>query len=262
MSLSLGTGPFAGSPGGEFNFDLGGAPKHRIFFADFDPRLRALLGDAPLFDTTRAKLLYETGIAPVPYVPLEDFDTSRLERTDHSTHCPFKGDASYWSVDGEENVVWAYEDPNPEAAWLKGYAAVYSKRMDGWLVEDEPVFSSLRDPYHRVDVYPSSRPVAVTADGEVIARSAHPQMLFETGLPGRPYIPRADVSAELTRSETRTACPYKGEATYWSLPGIEDAAWSYETPLPEAAAIAGHIAFDPARVDVELMSPPRPGDPA
>jgi uncharacterized protein (DUF427 family) len=261
VSLSLGTGPFAGSPGGAFNFALDAAPKHRIFFADYAPRLRATLGGSPLLDTTRAKLLYETGIPPVPYIPLEDFDGSRLERTDHSTHCPFKGDASYWSVDGEQNLVWAYEDPKPEAAWLKGFAAVYFKRMDGWLVEDEPVFSSLRDPYHRVDVHASSRPVTVTAGGDTIARSEHPLMLFETGLPARPYLLRADVSAPLTRSPTRTACPYKGEATYWSLPQIEDAAWSYETPLPEAAAIAGHIAFDPAVVDVEVTAPPRPGDP-
>ena len=252
MSLTLGSGLLAGSPGGEFNFSLDDAPKHRIFYADYQPRLRALLGGRPLLDTTGAKLLYETGILPVPYIPLDDFDTSRLRQTDHSTHCPFKGDASYWSVDGEENVVWTYEDPIPEAAWLKGYAAVYFKRMDGWLVEDEPVFSHLRDPYHRVDIYPSSRAVTVTANGEVVARAAHPLLLFETGLPVRAYLPREDVTAPLTLSAKRTQCPYKGEAGYWSLPDIQDAAWSYEAALAEAAGIEGHIAFDPALVAVEL----------
>jgi uncharacterized protein (DUF427 family) len=243
---------------GQFNFSLEGAPKHRIQWVDYQPRLRALLDGEPLLDTTRAKLLYETGILPVPYIPLEDFDSARMERTDHSTHCPFKGDASYWSVGEHENVVWAYEDPKPEAPWLEGYAAVYFKRMDGWLVEDEPVTGGhLRDPFHRVDVHRSSRAVTVTAPGgEVIARCDAPLLLFETGLPPRPYIPKDGL--ELTRTATRTACPYKGEASYWSLAGIEDAAWSYEDPDAAVAAIAGHVSFDPKLVTVELSATSAP----
>ena len=257
MTLSIGTGPLAGSPAGSFNFSLDGAPKHRIWFADYAPRLRAVLGGGAVFDTTRAKLLYETGILPVPYVPLEDFDQARMTRTDRTTHCPFKGDASYWSVGDAANVVWAYEDPKPEAAWLKGYAAVYWDRMDAWFVEEEPVFAHLRDPYHRVDVHESSRPVEVRVDGEVIARSERPKLLFETGLRTRVYVPRADVAAGvLAKAAKRTQCPYKGEATYWSLPGIPDAAWSYEAPLPEAVKIQGHISFDAEGVEVEL-GPPR-----
>jgi uncharacterized protein (DUF427 family) len=259
MSLTTGTGPFAGAPGGQFNFSLDHAPKHRIFFADYLPRLRAMLDGAPLLDTTRAKLLYETGILPVPYIPLEDFDRTRLVRTDRSTHCPFKGDASYWSVDEHANIVWAYEDPKPESAWLKGYAAVYFNRMDVWLVEDEPVLGHLRDPYHRVDVHSSSRAVTVTANGEVIARSERPKLLFETGFPIRPYLPREDVLVELTAHEGKhTVCPYKGEASYWSIAGIEDAAWSYEDPRAEAAGIEGLVAFDPALVTVELSDSARP----
>ena len=253
MSLSYGSGPLAGHPGGEFNFSFDGAPKHRIYFADHAPRLRALLNGTPVLDSSRAKLLYETGIPLVPYVPLEDFDHSRMRRTDHTTHCPFKGDASYWSIDDQENVVWAYEDPKPEAAWLKGHAAVYFNRMDGWLVEDEEVFAHLRDPFHRVDVHQSSRTVTVEADGRTIARSVRPKLLFETALPTRVYIPREDVLAELTPNpDKRTRCAYKGEASYWSMPGVENAAWSYEDPFPEAAGIEGHVAFDPARVTVTL----------
>jgi uncharacterized protein (DUF427 family) len=256
MTLSIGTGPLAGSPGGEFNFSLEDAPKHRIFFADFAPRLRAVLGGGALFDTTRAKLLYETGIMPVPYVPLEAFDAARMTRTDRSTHCPFKGDASYWSVGDVEDVVWAYEDPKPEADWLKGYAAVYWNRMESWFIEEEPVFAHLRDPYHRVDVHESSRPVVVRAGGEEIARSQRPKLLFETSLAMRVYVPRADVAAGvLVQAEKRTQCPYKGEATYWSLPDIPDAAWSYEAPLPEAVKIQGHVSFDAEGVEVELGEP-------
>jgi uncharacterized protein (DUF427 family) len=253
MSLSYGTGPFAGHPGGEFNFSFEHAPKHRIYFAAFGARLRATLGGAPLLDTTRARLLYETGIPAVPYIPLEDFVSTRLTRTDHTTHCPFKGDASYWSVDQAANVVWAYEDPKAEAAWLGGHAAVYFDRMDGWLVEDEPVFGHLRDPFHRVDVYPSSRTVSVTAkDGTVLASSCRPKLVFETALPTRPYIPREDVMVDLTPTDTHSVCAYKGEASYWAAEGIADVAWSYETPRTEAGGIEGHVAFDPARVEIKL----------
>jgi uncharacterized protein (DUF427 family) len=249
--VSLSYGPLMRR--GEFNFSLDDAPKHLIYWTDHLPRLRAFLDGEPLLDTTRAKLLYETGISPVPYVPLEDFDTARLDRTNHSTHCPFKGDASYWSVGEHANVVWAYEEPLPPAPWLKGYAAVYFQRMDRWLVEDEPVFSALRDPYHRVDVVRSSRAVTVSMGGEVIARCETPFLLFETGLPPRPYLPRGELA--LTRSDHEpTTCPYKGTATYWSLPGVDNAAWSYEEPLREAAAVAGLVAFDPSLVDVEISS--------
>jgi uncharacterized protein (DUF427 family) len=140
MTLSIGTGPLAGSPGGEFNFELN-APKHRIWFADYAPRLRAVLGGGAVFDTTRAKLLYETGILPVPYIPLEDFDDARMARTDRVTHCPFKGEASYWSaeVDGavHEDLVWSYPDPIPQAAEIAGLLCFYPDRVE-LTVDGEP----------------------------------------------------------------------------------------------------------------------------
>jgi uncharacterized protein (DUF427 family) len=257
MSLTLGTGPLAGSPAGAFNFDLAGAsPPHRIYFADYLPRVRAVIAGRTVLDTVRAKLLYETGIPPRVYAPLEDFDEAVLSRTDHSTHCPFKGDASYWSigVDGvaRENAVWAYESPLAEAAWLDGHASLYHHLADEWWVEDELVTSHLRDPFHRIDVLPSSRRVRVTADGQILADSDRAKLLFETGVPVRAYIPRADVRATIEPVEKRAVCPYKGGARYWTVAGVQEAAWSYEYPRPEATGIAGHLAFDPESVDVQI----------
>jgi len=260
MTLSIGTGPLSGRPGGAFNFGLSDAPAHRLFFFDYPGRLRALVGERVVLDTVAARLLYETGLLPVPYVPLADFDAELLERTDHTTHCPFKGDASYWSVRAGsqvvENAVWAYEDPRPESDWLKGYGALYWDKAAKWFLEEEPVFGHLRDPFHRVDVHESSRPVTVRAGGRVVARSARPKLLFETALPPRVYVPRADVvPGVLAESEQRAVCPYKGESRYWSVAGVEDAAWSYEAPLPEAIKAQGHICFDPERVELELGEP-------
>jgi uncharacterized protein (DUF427 family) len=260
MSLTFGTGPFAGKPAGTFNFDLSAAPKHRIFFHDYPRRLRALVGDRVVLDTVRGKLLHETGLLPVPYAPLEDFDGELLERSDHSTHCPFKGDASYWTVRAGdtvvENAVWGYEEPLAESSWLEGYGALYWDKASAWFVEEEPVFSHLRDPFHRVDVHESSRPVTASVDGAEVARSERPKLLFETGLPARVYIPRSDVVAGvLGDSEKRSACPYKGQSRYMSVAGVEDAAWTYDAPLPDALKVQGHVCFDDERVAVELGQP-------
>jgi uncharacterized protein (DUF427 family) len=258
MSLSLGSAPLGRSPAGAFNFDLdAAAPAHRIYFADFLPRVRAVLAGRTVLDTTRGKLLYETGIPPRFYAPIEDFDADALERTDRSTHCAFKGDASYWSlaVDGStrENAVWAYESPIAEADWLAGYASLYQDKADEWWVEDElAVAGALRDPFHRVDVVPSSRHVRVTAGDEVLADTDRAVLLFETGLPPVAYVRRADVRAAIGPAEKRTYCPYKGEARYWDVAGIADAAWTYEYPRPESTGIAGFVAFDASKVDVRL----------
>src|SRR5919107_3609271 len=109
MTLTLGSGPLGGSPGGAFNFSLDDAPRHRIFFEAYPRRLRGFVGDRAVVDTVGAHLLHETAIPPVAYVPLADVDASLLERTDTSTHCPFKGEASYWTVAGVEDALWAYE---------------------------------------------------------------------------------------------------------------------------------------------------------
>src|SRR5215470_13455813 len=99
MSLTTGTGPLSGHPAGAFNFDIADAsPAHRIYFAADPRRIRALVGGVAVLDTTRARLLYETGIGPRVYAPLEDYDHDLLTPTDTVSHCPFKGDASYWTV--------------------------------------------------------------------------------------------------------------------------------------------------------------------
>jgi uncharacterized protein (DUF427 family) len=194
-------------------------------------------------------------------VPEEDVRTDLLVRTDHTTHCPFKGDAAYWTIrvgDREaENAVWAYPEPKAEAQWLRGLMAFYWKPMDAWYDEDEEVHGHLRDPFHRVDARRARRHVRVLRDGDVVAETEHPIVLSETGLPNRYYIPAEDVRRELLiRSRKRTVCPYKGETTYWSLEGAEDAAWSYEEPLEDAAKIAGYLSFDHEALTIESQPPP------
>jgi len=258
MSLTMPPGPLATTPPDATNYTISGPP-HRLLRTEFPRRVRADFGGVTVLDTTNGALVHESNLLPALYVPADDVDTDVLTPTDHSTHCPFKGDASYWSITAgdrtAENAVWAYEQPIDDAGWLQGWFAFYWDRLDRWFDEDEEVFGHLRDPFHRVDVRPSKRRVHVTIDGELIAESAAAKVLSETGLPNRWYLPERDVRTDvLTRSDTSTHCPYKGQSTYWSTDTHDDIAWSYPEPFDDARRVAGHLSFDGDDVQVEVAA--------
>lgn len=242
-------------------------PEHTVRLEPCPRRVRVVLGAQTVADSTQVQYMFEKGLPPVYYFPRADVQADLLERSAHHSYCPFKGQATYWHVcAGErraENALWAYEQPYAELAALADLMAFWWDRVDHWYEEDEEVFVHPRDPYTRIDVLPSSRRVRVVAGGECIADSRGGLFLFETGLPVRYYLPAADVRMHsLVASSTRSRCPYKGEASYWSVHAggrtFEDAAWCYAEPLPECARIAGYLCFYPERVDgidVEQIAP-------
>lgn len=263
MTLTLNHGPLSADPPRTANYTIDG-PEHRLLFHPFPRRVRAMFAGKTVLDSARGSLLQETGHLPQLYVPDEDMRQDLLEPTEHSTHCPFKGDAAYWSVRvGDriaDNAVWAYPEPSQDADWLRGYRAVYWDRMDAWFDEDEQVHGHLRDPYHRVDVRSTSRHVRVLVDDVVVAETDSPRLLSETGIRNRFYIPIEDVLEDLLEpSETRTVCPYKGTARYWSLRlngrTIKDVAWSYPEPLDNALKVKGDLCFAHKEVTVEAALP-------
>ena len=109
-------------------------PDHPITIAPADKRVRVIVNGRTVAETTRALVLQEASYKPVLYIPREDADASLLERTAHATHCPYKGDASYYSIRaGErvaENAIWSYEQPFPAMAEIAGYLAFYPDRVD------------------------------------------------------------------------------------------------------------------------------------
>ena len=221
-------------------------------------RVRVVFADVTVADSERVMLLLEFGRLPVFYFPMEDVRMDLMEATEHHTYSPLKGEASYWSVRVgnrvAENAAWGYPNPLPEGPSLKGYLAFYWDQMDAWYEEDERVFAHARDPYKRVDILPSSRHVRVVLGGVTIADTKHPQLLLETGLPIRYYIPEQDVRMELLGpTETTTRCPYKGKASYWSARigerVFKDIVWSYSEPLPACSLIARYLCFFNERVD-------------
>jgi uncharacterized protein (DUF427 family) len=260
MGLTVGTDPFGPRPGGEFNREMA-SRKGLMYFQDFPRRMRAIFAGETIVDSRRAKLLYEHGHLPVLYFPREEVRTDLLEPTDRSTHCPWKGNASYWSVRVvdrvAENAVWNYPEPISEAPPLGGYLALHWNQMDEWLEEDEPARVHVRDPYTRVDILDSSRPVRVSLDGEVLAETGRPRVVYETGLPPRWYIPVEDVRMDrLIDSDMHSACAYKGIASYKSVRDAgeagEDLAWYYPEPNRDAERLRDLLCFWNERVDLEV----------
>ncbi len=225
-----------------------------------NPRwIRGTAGGHTVVDTRSALYVWEVPYYPAWYVPLGDIDAELItngltgtserlgERTRYDVTLP----------DGRtlSDAAARYLDaPTPE---LRGMVHLEWDALDSWFEEDEEVFVHPRSPFVRVDAISSRRHVRVSVDEELVADSTHPVTLFETGLPIRYYLPKADVRMDmLTPTDTTSACPYKGWAHYWSVTVGDavhgDVAWGYRTPLRDAARVAGYVCFYDEKLDVEV----------
>jgi uncharacterized protein (DUF427 family) len=259
MGLMTGTGPLSRTPAGTFNFEP--PPPGRALYLEPSPkRIRVVVEGETIADSRRAMLLQESGAQPTYYLPPDDVRAEVLEPTDTHTHCPKKGDASYYTVRvGDtvlEDVAWYYPEPLPDAPPIEGLIAFYFNRVR-FFEEGEEIVGHPRDPYHRIDTIRTDRHIRVSLDGEILAETENAVALFESNLPPRWYIPREDVVASLEPSDTHTLCPYKGTASYWSVrlsdgSVAEDVIWFYPSPLPEAARVRDLFCFYNERVDIEL----------
>lgn len=109
-------------------------PDHPITVKPAGRHVRVVAGGETIAETDRALELKEASYPAVYYIPREDAVMAKLAQTSHSTHCPYKGDASYFSIrtgNGETaNAIWSYEEPFPAVAEIKGYLAFYPDRVD------------------------------------------------------------------------------------------------------------------------------------
>jgi uncharacterized protein (DUF427 family) len=244
-----------------------------------EKRIRGTLGDRAVIDSTRAMLVWEPKrVVPTYAVPVEDIDgdisttppaaaaavppigaPQLVGRTVFDPSIPF----SVHTTDGEPLAIRVRGADREAAAFrpfddaLTGYVILDFDAFDAWFEEDERNVAHPRDPFHRIDIVHGSRHVRIERDGDVLAESTTPYLLFEPPLPVRYYVPPEDVATELLRaSATTTFCAYKGRASYWSLEGEDDVAWSYPEPLREAAEVTGRIAFFNERVDIVVDGTP------
>jgi uncharacterized protein (DUF427 family) len=224
-------------------------------------RIRANLGAKTVVDSTRGILVWEPRrVVPSYAVPEEDI-RAELQPAPASSEqvagvlhpgIPFSvhtAPGEPVSIDDRTGAGFRLADED-----LAGYVALDFDAFDDWYEEDERIAGHPREPFHRVDVRRSAQPVRIEIDGHVVAQTTSARLLCETSLPLRYYVPREDVRIDLHPSARHTYCPYKGQASVWSVDvggrRHEDLAWSYEQPLPDAAAISGLVAFWDERVDV------------
>ncbi len=123
-------------------------PDHPITLEPSRQRVRAAFQSHVIADTEDAVILREANYPAVYYIPISDVEMGYLAKTDHSTHCPYKGDASYWSIfmDGvvAENAVWGYEDPYPSVSAINGRIAFYPDKVEVYEVAEEPAGEGAR----------------------------------------------------------------------------------------------------------------------
>jgi uncharacterized protein (DUF427 family) len=238
-----------------------------------EKRVRAALGGYTVADSTHAVLVWEPRRILPSYAFPEDDLKLRLTPTDigpsddapvlHGAH-PF----TIHSTDGEAFDVSVGDTSRPAAAArpadpdLAGLVVVDFHAFDYWYEEDEPIVAHPRDPFHRVDTRLSSRHVQVEADGVLIADTTRAQLVFETGLPVRFYIPREDIKVDLQGTDKITYCAYKGRATYWSFEAggrpYANLAWTYAKPLSGADSLTDLICFFDEKFDVTVDGELRP----
>ncbi|MEM9651251.1 MAG: DUF427 domain-containing protein [Actinomycetota bacterium] len=230
--------------------------------------IRGRIGGRTVVDSRNSLFVWEMPYYPQWYFPRADVHPE-LRRTERTEPSDALGPATVFdlviSEDGgevvHEGAALIYEDAPVEA--IRDRVRLRWDAVDTWLEEEVEVAVHPRSPYTRVDALPSSRRVVVTVDGEVVAETDRPTILYETGLRPRYYLPMEDVRPGLlTPSDSSTACPYKGVARYWDLTvngeTHRDLVWGYDNPLPESAPVTGLVCFYNERVTITVDGEPAP----
>jgi len=232
-------------------------PQRVLYAEPLRRRMRAELGGRTVVQSDDAVVLFEPGHYPVAYFPIADFAEGALRPTDRRTEHPELGETAWFEVVGETREAtrgaWQHVALPDHAAILSGKVALASGAMDAFYEEDDRILGHAADPYHRIDIRHTSRHLVVRVGDRVVADTASPLVLCESGFAPRWYVPREDVVAEtLTAVDVQTFCPYKGIASYYDIDGVSQAAWSYRAPFDDMAAIGELVSFEPDRVEVTL----------
>jgi uncharacterized protein (DUF427 family) len=242
--------------------DLLGSAHESLRYEPTPKRLRVYLMDELISDTGNGLLVWEPRRAVPTYAVPEADVTAQLESVGRATELadlpllvptnPFAmhtctGEMFDVVVTGARRPSAAFRPDDPD---LSGYVTLDFNAFD-WREEEQPVVAHPHDPFRRIDILASSRHFRLEWEGRLLAESSRPLLLFETLLPVRCYLPRADVGVNLELTDTVSYCAYKGRASYFSVPdGPSDVAWTYPEPLREAEPVRDHIAFFDERVDV------------
>ena len=230
-------------------------------------KIQILFGGIYILKTTNALYVWEHPFYPQYYVPKKEL----LESTKHNQF-EFKEIEDFQSENGQhvgsqctikvgnkstDKVIAFSDNLSGKAEDLRGMVKIDFGIMDQWFEEDTPIYVHPKDPFKRVDILESTRPVKVSVEGQMIAKTTTSMHLYETSLPRRFYIPFTSIDASVLRpSTTKTKCPYKGDAEYYSVEINgklhEDLFWYYRNPTLESSKVVGLCCPYNERVDIEL----------
>ncbi|CAI6090220.1 hypothetical protein V2G26_006272 [Clonostachys chloroleuca] len=231
-------------------------------------RVRVVFNRKIIVDTTAATLVWEHDYFPQYYVPLKDLQGDLKETQKIQIDGQTKASVATLTVTaGEGETDTATTD---RVVCFEGIGSLDSATqmvrlefgsMDEWLEEDQPIYVHAKDPFKRIDILPSQRPIEVKVSGQTVAKSNFAMHLFETGLPTRYYLPLSAVDQTVLRkSQLVTKCPYKGEAEYYHIvingKEQQNLVWYYRLPTHESAAVAGMVCFYNEKVDISLDGKP------
>lgn len=240
-------------------------------------RIRLLFNGAIVADTTEALYVWEHKFYPQYYLPMKAFTNvpgfslklSYGEAIKDATDRKIIGGVMELAVRRETDkasrsiadmILFAADLEGP-AEMLNNHVKVPFDAIDQWFEEDTPIYVHPKDPYKRVDLLQSTRPVKITipVNGQdlLLAESSSSVHLYETMLPVRYYLPYTSIEhARLRSSSTSTQCPYKGVAGYEHVvingKQYDDLVWHYRSPTIECAAVTGLRCFYNEKVDIWL----------
>ncbi|KAF9776810.1 hypothetical protein IL306_004948 [Fusarium sp. DS 682] len=227
-------------------------------------RIRAIHNHTTIVDTIQAVYVWEHDSFPTIYVPLVDVNNAKLvDKKNISVELKERAAVAQLVISAHDGVKEAKVDQvlhffqDVTLGPLSDMVRIEFRSIDQWLEEDEPIFVHAKDPFKRVDILHSTRPIEVKVNGKTVAKATSSMHLLETGLPTRYYIPLTAVDQTVLRkSPVMSKCPYKGEAEYYHVvvdgKTFENLVWYYNHPTLESAAIARLVCFYNEKVDVIL----------
>ncbi|OBF23839.1 hypothetical protein A5725_00360 [Mycobacterium kubicae] len=256
MGLAWQQGPLAIGSIGHFLTDRPLPP--RLLYAEpLRRRMRVCFADQWIVDSEDVVLLHEPGRYPVAYFPQHDIAPGVLISEERVTHHQDLGDTQWFTVKLPQreahHAAWHHKTLPRHAVILEGRVAFAWRAMDAFYEENERIVGHAADAYHRIDIRATSRHLVVRDSETVIADTARPLVLYESGFAPRWYVPRQDIDrSALKPIEGQTFCPYKGLASYYDIGDHKRAAWSYVNAWSEVVRISDMVSFEPDKVDVYL----------
>jgi uncharacterized protein (DUF427 family) len=256
MGLAWQQGPLAEVAVGRFLVP-GPLPERLLYAEPLRRRMRVRFGEEWIADSEDIVLLHEPGHYPVAYFPLGDIADGVLEETQHRTSHRDLGETAWYTVrvgeQSKQRAAWQHTGLPEYAGELKGRAAFAWRAMDAFYEEDQRIVGHSADPYHRIDIRPTSRHLVVRHGDRVVADTTSPLALYESGFAPRWYVPRADVDeSALTATDERSFCPYKGICSYYDIGDARGAAWTYLDAWPEVGRVTGLVSFEYDKVEVTM----------